>query len=329
MTSIFRFSTYTLLSVLYVSSLFLWVQSVSAYTVEEIPGGDVAVGDFVVGPTKTELTIEPGTEKVMELLVTNRMGERRSFRLSTEDAKGSDDPSQTVVLLGDDRGPYSLKDYLKFEETNFELESGQRARIPVTVSIPQDAQPGGLYGSVIVTTASVPVTGDTTIQTGAKAGSVIEARIASLFFITIPGEIEKKGSLVEFSTIPNEARFFSTGPINFQILFENTGSVHLNPYGTVSIKNLLGEEVGTLRADPWFAMPESTRRRELSWDRPYLLGYYTAELQLHRGYGADVDTATVSFFVLPWKVLVLLFAGITGVAFALRFITRTFEIKKK
>lgn len=311
--------------------VWVWMLSVGiahAYTVEKIPEGDTPVGDFVVGPTKTELSLEPGTEHPLELLVTNRMGERRVFNLTTEDMKGSDDLTQNIVLLGDDRGPYSLKDYLKISDTRIELESGERARIPVIISIPKDAQPGGLYGSVLVSTAPQARPGESD-GTGAQAGSVIVARIGSLFFITVPGDVKKEGNLVKFSTLPEGKKLFSRGPIDFQLLFKNTGSIHLDPYGTISIKNMFGEEVGLVNAEPWFAMPDSTRLRQIAWDRPYLFGYYTAEARINRGYDDQSDTAKVSFFVIPWTLIALVFVGLVLVFFVFRFIGRSFEIKRK
>ncbi len=302
----------------------------AAYTIEQIPGANEVIGDFVVGPTKVELSIEPGQERQIELMVTNRMGERRVFNFEIEDARGSTDPTETVVLLGDDRGPYSLKDYIKIPELSFELEQGERARIPVTVSIPQDAQPGGLYGSVLVTTTSIPGKGEGD-GGGAKAGSVIVSRIGALFFVTVPGDVLREGALSKFTTIPAK-KFFTGGPIRFQVLFENSGSVHLNPAGEISIKNILGEEVGVVKAEPWFALPQSVRLRELSWNRPYLFGYYTAELTLDRGYDHLTDTANVSFFVIPWMLLTLALVVLTVLVFLLRLLFRAlgkFEIKRK
>lgn len=300
----------------------------AAYEIEMIPGGDQVFGDFVVGPTKIELPVEPGMEKIVELVVTNRMGEPRIFNLDIEDMKGSDNPEETVVLLGDDRGPYSLRDYLSFPEASFELAQGERARIPVTVSIPADAEPGGLYGTVLVTTTSVPK--DTVDDTsGARSGAVIVSRIGALFFVTVPGEVLKEGSLTGFSTIPEGKSIWSSGPIRFQLLFENTSSVHLSPFGSIRIKNILGEEIGLVEVDPWFAMPQSLRRREVSFDRAHLFGYYTAEASIDRGYGGVVDTKQVSFIVIPWMLLVVAFGGLMLVFFVLRYVFRNFEIKKR
>ncbi len=301
----------------------------AAYPIEKIPGGEQVFGDFVVGPTKTDVTIKPGQSREVELTVTNRMGSRRVFNLEIEDAKGSDDPNQAVVLLGDDRGPYSLKDYIRFPESSFELAQGERARIMVTISIPANAQPGGLYGSVLVTTDSLPSDDAEAIKAGTKAGSVIVSRIGALFFVTVPGDVKKAGFLEKFTTAPEGKTFFNQGPVKFQVLFRNNGTIHLNPSATISIKNMLGEEVGSIVAEPWYSFPQSVRMRELTWNRDYLFGRYTAELSLNRGYDNLVDTAQVTFYVIPWQLVAGAFAGLMLIFLFLRFVIRKFEIKRR
>ena len=125
------------------------------YTIEalQIPQGKPP-SDFVVGPGKTELIIKPGESKTTEILVSNRTGQTRIFTFVVEDAEGSNDLSKSVVLLGTDTGPYTLKDYVHLPQTSIELQNNQRARIPVTITVPKDAEAGGRYGSVLVTTAT-------------------------------------------------------------------------------------------------------------------------------------------------------------------------------
>jgi hypothetical protein len=279
--------------------------------------------DFVVGPGKKELVLNPGESVTVKLTVTNRMGDERIFRIETEDFAGSQDVNQTVVLLGDERGPYSLKNYIKVPAQEFTLKHGERATIPVTVSIPFDEEPGGKYGSLVVSTESKDV--DRPVGTAATA---IIARIGTLFFVTVPGDIDKNGILESFKTKSGK-RIFVGGPIDFEILFRNLGSVHLNPYGEVRIKNILGKEVGMQELDPWFTMPSSLRLREISWNRNWLFGAYTASAYINRGYGDIIDEAGYTFFVLPWKPIILVLAVLFVLIMFLRFIFKRFEFKRK
>jgi hypothetical protein len=124
------------------------------------------------------------------------------------------------------------------------------------------------------------------------------------------------GSLLEFST-KNAERFFTSGPISLLTTFENTGSVHLNPYGEIRVTNILGEEVGMSIIDPWFVLPNALRTREIVWDRPFLFGRYTFTLSLNRGYDDIIDESQVVVWVIPWQVpvgivtLLLLMIGVS------------------
>ena len=297
------------------------------YKTEFIPSPDDKIfGDFVVGPGKTELTIKPGESRKMELMVTNRMGDERIFKFETEDTVGTADPGQTVKLLGDERGPYTLKDYIIYPVESFVLKHNERARIPVTVTVPVDAEPGGLYGSLIVTTASKSAESNVTSE--AVPQSAVVTRIGTLFFVTVPGDIEIGGALKSFTTLPNK-NFFTSGPINFQLLFENTGLLHLSPYGEMRITNMLNEEVGFVELDPWFTMPNSLRSREVQWTREFLIGRYTAVVQINRGYDDIIDTQELVFWVLPWEILASVFVGLFIFFFAIRLFFKTFEFKRK
>jgi hypothetical protein len=295
------------------------------YKIESIPGAGFEK-DFVVGPGKVELTLKPGESKTIDMFVANRTGDDRTFKMSVEDAEGSQNTEQPVVLLGDKHGPYSLKDYISIPQTTFDLTQAKQAVVPVTITIPKDAEPGGLYGSVLVQTVAVKgVPGNTG---GTVPQSPIIARVGTLFFITVPGDVETSGQLKDFSTIPKQ-KWFQSGPIHFQVLFENTGRIHLTPYGELHIKNMLGEEVGMVQLDPWFALPGSLRLREVIWERSYLFGRYTATVQVNRGYGDKVDTMSYTFWVLPWKLIALGLVGLFLIIFLIRTLFKKFEFRRK
>ena len=301
------------------------IQQKPAYRLETIPGDEV-LGDFVVGPGKTELRLQPGETVTTEILITNRTGESRVFNFETEDVVGTTGGDIAVKLLGDDRGPYSLRDYLEVPTEGIPLKHAERARVPVTVSIPADAEPGGLYGSVLVTTVTKDVAD--TSSTNAVPKSPIVSRIGTLFFITVPGAIAYEGVLQKFATIP-DASWFDGGPIHFELLYANTGSVHVNPYGELSITNMFGEEVGFIEIEPWFALPQSLRFREVVWSREFLFGKYTATARINRGYDDIIDEMDVTFWVLPWKVLLMVCVVVFMIVFLIRMFFTTFEFKRK
>jgi hypothetical protein len=112
-------------------------------------------------------------------------------------------------------------------------------------------------------------------------------------------------------------------------VYENTGSVHLNPYGEIRVANIFGEEVGFQEIDPWFILPKALRLREVSWDRQMLFGRYTVTAKINRGYDDIIDEKTIHIWVMPWKILLAIFAGLFIVISLIRFILTHFEFKRK
>jgi len=289
----------------------------------EMLSGNVEVGDFVVGPGRTEISLAPGETIIQNISVTNRISDNRLFELVVEDITGSADGSSAVRSTGDERGPYSIIDYISFQSDTFTLALGERAQIPIMVSVPEDAEPGGYYGSVLISTVQKGEQGETSAPR-----SPLIARVGSLFFLTIEGDVETEGEVLSLDTLADN-KWFQSGPIDLGVVYENSGSIHLNPYGEISITNMFGEEVGYVQLEPWFVLPKSLRIREVTWDREFLLGRYSATAKINRGYDNLVDEVSVTFWVLPWKVVGTIFVGVFIVLFSLRAFFRRFEFKRK
>lgn len=291
-----------------------------AITTEALPDNKV-YNDFVVGPGKIEMELLPGQTGTFDLLISNRLGTEKTFTLSMEDFTGSDDPNQTVVLLGDDRGPYSLKDYIKISTNTIDLEHGKRLRIPVSVSVPKDASPGGLYGSVLVGTMSKNENSD--LEKGkVLSTNPVLTRIGVLVFIRIKGEAKYDGKLQSISLVNNQRIISGLDGVEFNILFRNNGNVHLNPNGKISIKNIIGTEVGSIDVGSWFVMPQSLRFRQVSWEPKFLFGKYTATAYIDRGYGETKDQMSVSFWAIQWQIISIIFVAIVAVIVLIKRVSK-------
>lgn len=298
---------------------------VSAYEIQKLTNVEKE-NDFTLGPGKVEVFLSKGESATKNLMITNRLGEPMKFRVNIEDFIGSLTGDRAAVLLGEEKGPYSLRDYLHPELTEFNLNHGERIVLPVEISIPEDAEPGGLYGSVLVSTSPIG---------GASEGSDVTegqiqfvSRIGSLFFVRVEGDAKEEGSLEEFDTILSK-RFYQQGPISFAALYRNSGNIHLSPYGVIEIKNFLGSKIGTVEIDPYFAMPNSLRAREVKWDGGFAMGRYTATLSLNRGYNDIIDQKQISFWILPWKILLIIGIIVLFVIALFWFAASRFEIKRK
>ncbi|MBU2578786.1 hypothetical protein KKA09_01570 [Patescibacteria group bacterium] len=300
---------------------------VFAYVIENLQLPEK--GDFILAPGKIELLVNPGDEYTKEISIANRIGRTMNFNIDIEDFKGSENPEETVVLLGKEKGPYSLKDYIQPEMTNFTLNHGQRITLPVKISIPKDAEPRGLYGSVLITT-NPPEPQGAVEKEKATGQMKMVSRLGCLVFIRVNGEAKENGVLKNFIT---DKKFYENAskknPVSFQIFFENKGNVHLNPYGIIEIKNILGKKVGEIEMEPFFAMPDSLRKREVKWDKEFLFGRYTAFAGLNRGYQNIIDQKSLSFWVIPWKLILVGLIILFLVLWFFKWALGHFEIRKK
>lgn len=258
-------------------------------------GSPTDSGVIVVRPAKIELTLRPGEEKDVVISVSNGTISPVSAQLSFEDidALPQRDPSDDPVgLLGERAGTRSLKDILTASRRYFDLLSGKETEVRVTVSAPKDAEPGGRYGSAVFTFRP---------RDNGDRNVFVETRIATLLFVRIEGAVVEEGKLSAFGVFNNE-RYIpapsKTHPLKFHLSFENTGSVHLNPYGRILVSPIVGDD-RTIVVDPGAVLPGATRMREFTIEEELSPGYWRATLELNRGYGDIVDEAAVWFVVLP------------------------------
>ena len=285
--------------------------------------------DFVVEPGKTEIFLNPGESVIKNITVTNRVDKTVKFKLSTEDMTGTDNPLSPIKLLGDETGPYSLKNFIEPEINEFSLDLGEKITIPVKISIPSDAEPRGYYGALIVSNEPDVIEQDKT--NSAEGQTRLISRIGSLFLLRINGEGKESGNLEDFRIIGPSKLFYDKKPSGFEIAFRNTGNVHLVPHGKIIIKNMFGKIVAELPVDAYFALPDSLRYREVLWGGGIGLGRYTASLSLYKGYGSESDNATskIAFWIIPWKILIITFIGLIILISLIYYFLTRFELKRK
>lgn len=292
-----------------------------AYSIEDV--GAANIGDFVLEQAKLEITLNPGESATRRVMITNRTGRTQEFKIVTEDFVGTDDGSAAVRFLGEAAGPYSFRGNVIPEVTSFTLKQGERADIPVTVVAPASAAPGGYYTALIV--SNVPE------RVPQGSGAQVISRVAQLIFTRVAGPVAESGRLRDFKLKP-EQWVYGGGPYTFEILLQNDGNVHLAPYGTVTIRNVFGGEVGGAPVDAYYAMPRSMRYREILVEEKRLFGIYRAELVLHHGYKTrpdEISTASVWFVVLPWKVILAIVVAAFLLIVLARYVRRNFRLQRR
>ncbi len=184
----------------------------------------------------------------------------------------------------------------------------QSVEVPFSVTVPEDASPGGHFAAILVGTKPlVPEVGQARVQTSQM--------VTSLFFARVTGDVIESGNIREFTTTES---FLNSPEATFELRFENKGNVHLQPQGDIRITNMWGEERGVvpINQNSSFGnvLPESIRKFDFAWKGEWSIadmGRYTAVATL--AYGSDdrqFTSAIVNFWVIPFKLLFGLLLGL-------------------
>jgi len=207
----------------------------------------------------------------------------------------------------------TLAEWISFEKRSLTIPAEQTLELPFTVSVPKDTGPGGYYGAIFVGTKP-PETDD-------KASRVETAQvITSLIFLRVSGDVKEEGWIRSFRTTKS---LLEKPEATFELRFENTGNVFLQPQGEIEIFNMWGQVRGSVpvnRETMFGIVPqESIRKFNFSWKGDWSIadmGRYTAIATL--AYGAESKQFTFSetnFWVIPWKALLSVIVVIFSFAF--------------
>ena len=307
MRRLIRAMTTAALAVVFTMSLL--AINVWAYTVEQ---GDEPVTDqLAISPLKAEVMLEPGQSTVQEVTIVNRTGATVDASFSTVDFAGSLDPSVSHVLLEDEDSTRGARDWMELEIDKIELEQGDTLKFDVRITAPLDAEPGGYYAAVVA-------------EPGSAAGQDGD-RATSLFLITVPGEFDSRATLNE-PGLPSLASF---GPINIDLVFNNLGNIHQSPSGSVTITNILGQEVAVLPVEEWVVLPESSRRTVVEWPGRWHFGPYKVNAQISYGEDGNILSASSTIWFLPWDIVLAGLAALLIILFLIIIFIRNRRRKRR
>lgn len=244
-----------------------------------------------ISPLTFELTANPGDTLINKLKVYNPTDSIISIKIEVEDFKPVGETGQ-VIVTPEEEIIYSLKRWVKTEPAEFTLEPKEQKFVDFEISVPENAEPGGKYGSVLASTTGV--IGETPV------GLAIGQKVGALLLLTISGEVREDLTIKEFIA----PSFLEYGPVPFTIRFENKGTVHLRPRGFVTITNWWGKKVADVEFPQQNVIPGAVRKVETKWDNKWLFGKYTA--MLVGSYGTanlPFNPPVLTFWVFPWKII--------------------------
>lgn len=270
---------------------------------------------FTVTPPLFQLSLEPGERWSSQIQVVNQnpyamtvYAEPVLFTPSGESGK----PVFIHTMTGGEapiaQDPSTFAGWMTLPTQAYTIPAEQTYSLPIVISVPEDATPGGHYAAVLI--------GNTPPSDRREGGVVsVTSTIASLFFLRVAGDVREEGRIREFSTVQS---LYETAEASFTLRFENQGNVHLQPQGDITIFNMWGKKRGYIpvnHVDGYGSvLPDSIRSYAFVWESDtgmWDIGRYRAVATV--GYGKDTTVftnATLYFWVLPVWPLVQVLAGV-------------------
>lgn len=251
---------------------------------------------LTIAPTIYEVSAKPGDSANRIITITNSSTSPTKLHLEVLDASaGSEETGFAKYTKATSES--TLANWITSSESEISLNTGESKRIPIFVSVPQNAEPGGHFALVsFVTTA----------EAGAS-GASITGGVGTNIALDVAGSVLEKGDIVSFTTADGKTNYDKL-PIGFVTRINNGGNRHFKPQGSIQIKNMFGSVVANLPLNETNGggnvLPRSTREFKNTWEGEFAFGKYTAVLTTDLA-GAGVKTASTELWVMPAGLLVL------------------------
>jgi len=296
---------------------------------DEAPVGGI---DLTVSPVFVNLLTDPGKKVSAQIKIKNNSNQTEYLATRLAKFEPSADGSLPRLLEIDTKDEFYQ--WVDFSADQFTLAPNQTKTVTVSVTPAKTAGLGYYYGVIFQRIQEKKAEAGESIVTGAPAVSI-------LLEVKSP-HAKREIQLVDFTT---DKLFYEYLPTTFRVKVKNTGNIHIVPGGDIFIDSMQTKELAILRFNEGRGniLPDSERTYEVAWKDAMILrtpveekgeitsaggvnkyettynlskgdkfriGKYTANILLVYDNGErDVPLeATVSFWVIPWKILL---AGVT------------------
>jgi hypothetical protein len=279
-----------------------------------------------IAPPLITLTANPG--QVIKTTIQLRDITKSNLAVTNEidDFVAAGEDGTPKILTGDDsNNPFQLKQWIS-PLPAFTLTPDQIQNLPVTISIPTNASPGGHYGVIRFTGIPPQLKG---------TGVSLSASIGSLVLLTVNGNLVHKLSVTQFATSQNnkDGKLFQSTPLNFVVKLQNSGNIQEEPEGQILVTDMFGKPVASssINVPPRNVLPDSTRLFTGVLDHTNLgskklFGLYHAKLLVRYGSGyGQTTTAETTFWVIPYKLVALIIILLIAAFFAIRFMLQRYK----
>jgi len=291
-----------------------------------------------VAPSPLVATMKPGESRELELKIRNASTKAEKLKIEVRSFQYKNDG--TISL--DQAGRFYATDWVSFKEPTFTIQPGQWYTQTVKISLPKEVGFSYYFALLMTQTDQKPM---------ASSGQKLTGSIAVFTLINIdrPDATRK----IDVLSLKSDRGLYEYLPAALDIRFKNTGNTIVQPYGDVFIyagDDTTGTPVSTMKLNEQAAylLPDTQRTLQTSWDEgfpayktttddsgnrhtnlifdwkkvgDFRFGKFTAKIVAVYNDGTrDVPIMReVTFWVIPWKAILILIAIIVGLVLLLRF----------
>lgn len=276
------------------------------------------VSAMIVSPVMYDVQIDRGSQVDRVIELKNDTKQTVTYGLSSENFISSGEEGGQMYLTSSSQK--DLASWMSWPSSSIVVEAGDTVKVPITIRVPNDAEPGGHYATVFFSQGG---NGD--------SGVGMMQQVGVLFLLRVSGELTERAYIESFelrasSDVANHL------PLVFDVRVRNQGSVHIRPEGEIVITNALGKTVSRIPFNPknGAVLPNGVRHFETSWGevnalnqqkgfwselktewKQMAVGRYVAEI--HATYGSmsqEFPKLKEVFWVLPWHLGLVALIGV-------------------
>lgn len=255
-----------------------------------------------VTPVSFDLTIDKGLNSTGTIHLDNSTGRQVEINVGIQNFTAQGE--QGEVSLTNEDSQYALAKWITVSPTHVIIANNERRDFTYTIHVPEGAEPGGHFGSIVFSTVPPKNPGST--------GAVVSQSVGSLFLVRIPGSVNENATIESFKT---NKSFYSQGPVNFTIRVKNNSTVHEKPIGVVTITNEITGQKSFVGIEGLNVLPGAIRQIPAVWTQSFLLGKYQAVANLNYGSKNYPLATSTEFYAFPVFLGVIIVVAVLFVLF--------------
>ncbi len=298
----------------FVVSVFFSLFSFCLFNPLNIYAAPLSIG---TAPTSETLNLQPGDKYHGEIVIWNLSDTTTTYDVLVTGFRQIENQPGTAIFLSEAeeaKNLYSAASWVKVDRKVIELVPNRNEKIYYDIVVPKDATKGE-YNVIIAfksQTENQQIIGTGTVSTLASGTPIL---------IKIGKDFVENAELLSFTTDKN---FYEFPNVVFTTRIKNLGDTHISPIGEIVLTNIFDKEIARIpfNENTQSLMRENTGNYESTWDfgkfltndKQIVLGPIDAKLvATYRTFqpGFAPLTAETSFWVLPWRYIVVALLIIT------------------